>query len=331
MKKRKPSLLDKVAAEQAAAPSLFLVSTEEEGNKEMERRGEFTAERLMESRPTIYRALVDGLGQGLGVRQLCRAYRVSHHTVAAVMARESSTVATLKERTVATLRTFGRLAADRLLDEVDQIPIQSLPIALGIAVEKAELLAGGATSRIEHLEAGPTHEDYLQLISGKVIEAEIIPATGLRGETDSLKGAAEPFEVDGAVQAEPVLVDAETVPAAGLTLLPGQSFPGTLPTRNDENDASPDEQSGSSEVSYSVEDQTATPSATLPAGLEPHIEGSKSILGHPGASDETTSAVPAGKIKTGRAAGSTGSRASKSKRTEGGRGSQKSAAVSRGH
>jgi hypothetical protein len=327
MKKRKPSLLDKVAAEQAAAPSLFLVSTEEEGNKEMERRGEFTAERLMESRPTIYRALVDGLGQGLGVRQLCRAYRVSHHTVAAVMARESSTVATLKERTVATLRTFGRLAADRLLDEVDQIPIQSLPIALGIAVEKAELLAGGATSRIEHLEAGPTHEDYLQLISGKVIEAELVPATGLKGEQVSQKEN----DASAAVQAEPVLVDAEMVPAAGPTLLRGQSFPGTLPTGNDENHASPDEQSGASEASVSVGAEGATPIDTLPAGLEPHIEESKSIVGHPESSEIVQSGPATKKSKASSAAGPAAGARKIKKRTEGGRGSQKSAAVSRGH
>jgi hypothetical protein len=327
MKKRKPSLLEVEAAKAAAAPSLFLVSTEEEGNQEMERRGEFTAERLMDSRPTIYRALVDGLGQGLGVRQLCRAYRVSHHTVAAVMARESSTVATLKERTVATLRTFGRLAADRLLDEVDQIPIQSLPIALGIAVEKAELLAGGATSRIEHLEAGPTHEDYLQLISGKVIEAELVPPTGLKGEDVSIKE----IEESAAVQAGGVLVDAETVPAAGITLLPGQVSPGTLPTGNDENHASPDEQSGSFEASYSVDAAGATPSDTLPAVSGGPDEGTKSILGHPGASDETPIEMPGEKIETGRAAGPAAGIRKIKKRTEGGRGSQKSAAVSRGH
>jgi hypothetical protein len=330
MKKRKPSLLDQVAAEQAAAPSLFLDEVSK-GVDKMEKAGEFTAERLMESRPAIYRAIVEGHAQGLGIRQLCRAYSVSHHTVAVVLAREPKAIATLKEGTISTLRTFAKLAADRLLDEVNDIPIQQLAVPLGISIDKAQLLDGGATSRIEHTETGPTHDDYLKLISGEVIEAEIIPATGLRGETDSLKGAAEPFEVAAAVQAGGVLVDAEPVPAAGPALLPGQVSLGTIPTGNDENDASPDEQSGISEASYSVGVEDATPSATLPAGLEPHIEGSKSILGHPGASDETTSAVPAGKIKTGRAAGSTGSRASKSKRTEGGRGSQKSAAVSRGH
>lgn len=260
-KRSKPSLLEEVAADEAAAPSLFLVDSQEEGTENMEKRGEFTAERLMESRPTIYRAIVDGLGQGLGVRQLCRAYRVSHHTVAAVMSRESNAIATVKERTVATLRTFGRLAADRLLDEVDQIPIQSLPIALGIAVEKAELLSGGATSRIEHADSGPTHEDYLRLISGKVIEAELVPATGLQGEEVAQK-SADPVAV---VQAEPFEVAAAGAEAGLVLALPAAA---EIPTGSHENHATPDEQSGVLADSYSVEPLPATHDATHSDGFE---------------------------------------------------------------
>jgi len=305
-KRSKHSLLDQVAADEAAAPSLFLISTEEEGNQEMERRGEFTAERLMESRPTIYRAIVDGLGQGLGVRQLCRAYRVSHHTVAAVMARESQAVATLKERTVSVLRTFGRLAADRLLDEVDKIPIQSLPIALGIAVEKAELLAGGATSRIETIESGPTHDDYLRMISGRVIEAELVPATGLEGEEVAQKG-----DEAGAAAAIAVQAGAD----AGLVLaLP--STAGDL-TGNHENQATPDEQSDDLTGSVSVDAESATHPATLPEGFGAVQEAIRDT-------QETRQRVD-GDETTGESA--------ETRRTpkEGGRGSANSRRVSGGH
>jgi hypothetical protein len=316
-KRSKPSLLDQVAADESAAPSLFLVSTEEEGNQEMERRGEFTAERLMESRPTIYRAIVDGLGQGLGVRQLCRAYRVSHHTVAAVMARESAAVATLKERTVSVLRTFGRLAADRLLDEVDQIPIQSLPIALGIAVEKAELLSGGATSRIEHAESGPTHEDYLRIIQGKVIEAEVLPATGFEGEEAPQK-EADPAAL---VQAEPFEVSA---PAAGLALLPGVSSAALIPTGISEKPSAPDEQSDGLTGSDSVAAGIATHLDTLSASSEavedgqPATQEASQHVESTGMTHEATTTT--GAIKRARRT-----------RTEGGRGSVKSRRVSGGH
>jgi hypothetical protein len=313
-KRSKPSLLDQVAADEAAAPSLFLVSTEEEGNQEMERRGEFTAERLMESRPTIYRAIVDGLGQGLGVRQLCRAYRVSHHTVAAVMARESQAVATVKERTVSVLRTFGRLAADRLLDEVDQIPIQSLPIALGIAVEKAELLSGGATSRIEHSESGPTHEDYLRMIQGKVIEAELVPATGFEGEEVAQK-EADPAAL---VQAEPFEVSAPAI------LLPGVSSAAVVPTGISENNATPDEQSGDLTASDSVEAAPATHLDTHSASFEA-VEDGQPATQETRHNVEDVESVNDATTTTGER-----KRARKA-RTEGGRGSSKSRRVSGGH
>jgi hypothetical protein len=316
-KRTKHSLLDQVAAEESATPSLFLVSSEEEGNQEMERRGEFTAERLMESRPTIYRAIVDGLGQGLGVRQLCRAYRVSHHTVAAVMARESQAVATLKERTVSVLRTFGRLAADRLLDEVDQIPIQSLPIALGIAVEKAELLAGGATSRIEHTESGPTHEDYIRMISGNVIEAELVQEIGFKGEEVAQKEA----DSDAEVKAGASELQAEPVPAV---LLPGISPAALVPTGNDWNMMTPDEQSGDLQASVSVEPAPATRSATHSADSEPYSDADPGDQ-EPGQRVETVEAVQAAeKIKGGRGR-------ARRPRTEGGRGSANSRRVSGGH
>jgi hypothetical protein len=322
-KRSKSSLLDQVAADEAAAPSLFLVNTEEEGNQEMERRGEFTAERLMESRPTIYRALVDGLGQGLGVRQLCRAYRVSHHTVAAVMARESQAVATLKERTVSVLRTFGRLAADRLLDEVDQIPIQSLPIALGIAVEKAELLAGGATSRIEHTESGPTHDDYIRMISGKVIEAEVVPI-GLEGEEVAQKSADPGAAVQAggaAVQAGPFEVSAAGAESGLVLALPSAA---EIPTGNSENPAAPDEQSDGLTGSDSVEAGIATHSATHSASFEAVEDG------QPATQEPAQRVEDAG--TTHEATTTTGEREQAPRpRTEGGRGSAKSRRVSGGH
>lgn len=323
MKKRPASLLEVEAAKAAAAPVLFLDEVSK-GVARMEKAGEFTAERLMESRPAIYRAIVEGYAQGLGIRQLCRAYSVSHHTVAVVLAREPKAVATLKEGTISTLRTFAKLAADRLLDEVNDIPIQQLAVPLGISIDKAQLLDGGVTSRIEHTETGPTHEDYLNLISGTVIEAEILPATGLRGGTDSLKGIEDGSAAGAAVQAEAI----EAVPAAGLA---GGSFPGTIPTGTSEITRSPDEQSGDSDASNSLEAGDATPFATLSDPSEPLIEGSKSILGAPGAPEIDQIEQPAGKMKARRAGGSTAGAMKAKSPTEGGRGSQKSAAVSRGH
>jgi hypothetical protein len=233
------------------------------------------------------------------------------------MARESAAVATLKERTVSVLRTFGRLAADRLLDEVDQIPIQSLPIALGIAVEKAELLSGGATSRIEHADSGPTHEDYLRMISGKVIEAELVPATGFKGEEVAQK-SDDPAAL---VQAEPAAVAA---PGAGLALLPGVSSAALVPTGISENLTAPDEQSGVSEGSYSVEAAPATLSDTQSPSFEAVEDGQP-------ATQETHQRVEDVETAIDATTADGASTRARRTRTEGGRGSAKSRRVSGGH
>jgi hypothetical protein len=240
------------------------------------------------------------------------------------MARESHAVATLKERTVSVLRTFGRLAADRLLDEVDQIPIQSLPIALGIAVEKAELLAGGATSRIEHTESGPTHEDYIRMISGKVIEAEIIPAIGFQGGEVAQKSA----DPGAAVQAEPAAVQAVPLevaaPAAGMALLPGVSHHAEFPTGSPENQSTPDEQSGYLTGSDSVTAQPATLSDTPSASFEA-VEDAKPATQEPAQRVEDAGTTHEATTTTGEREQAPGPR------TEGGRGSAKSRRVSGGH
>jgi hypothetical protein len=239
------------------------------------------------------------------------------------MARESQAVATVKERTVSVLRTFGRLAADRLLDEVDQIPIQSLPIALGIAVEKAELLAGGATSRIEHTESGPTHEDYIRMISGKVIEAEVVPI-GFHGGEVAQKSADPGAAVQAggaAVQAVPLEVSA---PAAGLALLPGVDQSAVIPTGSHEIMSLPDEQSDGLTGSDSVEAGIATHSATHSASFEAVEDG------QPATQEGTQHVESAG--MTHEATTTTGERErAPGPRTEGGRGSAKSRRVSGGH
>jgi hypothetical protein len=232
------------------------------------------------------------------------------------MARESNAIATVKERTVSVLRTFGRLAADRLLDEVDQIPIQSLPIALGIAVEKAELLSGGATSRIEHADSGPTHEDYLRMIYGKVIEAEVVPI-GFQGEEAPQK-EADPVAL---VQAEPLEVSA---PAAESGLVLALPTAGAVPTGSPENLSPSDEQSGVSEGYDSVEAGIATHLDTPSASSEAVEDGQP-------ATQETSQRVEI--VETANDATTTtgSSKAARRSRTEGGRGSAKSRRVSGGH
>lgn len=154
MNRSDDSLIARHAEQVAAAPPLFSEDVLE-ALTSAEARGEYTGERLFTQRPDIYRATVELLGQGVGVRQIARTLRVSHNTIAAVRRREGDTVDTLKEQTVQALARFVGAASERLLEEVHTIKLEALPVALGIATEKLLLLTGQATQRVAHVDEAP--------------------------------------------------------------------------------------------------------------------------------------------------------------------------------
>jgi hypothetical protein len=170
MSRPEDSLIARRAEQVASAPPLF---SEEvlDALASAEARGEFTGERLFSQRPDIYRAVVELLGQGVGVRQIARTLRVSHNTIAAVRHREGQTVDTLKEQTIATLARFVGAASERLLEEVQTIKLESLPVALGIAAEKLLLLSGQATQRIAHVDEAPQVPAFAAWLQEKKADA----------------------------------------------------------------------------------------------------------------------------------------------------------------
>lgn len=169
------SLIARQAAQVAAAPPLFSEDVLE-ALTSAEARGEYTGERLFSQRPDIYRAVVELLGQGVGVRQIARTLRVSHNTIAAVRRREGETVDTLKEGTVQALARFVGAASERLLEEVHTIKIEALPVALGIATEKLLLLTGQATQRVAHVDEAPQVPAFADWLTERRADAIEIPA-----------------------------------------------------------------------------------------------------------------------------------------------------------
>lgn len=147
-----------------------------------ESHGHFTGDRLYNRRPEIYRAVVQLLGQGVGVRQIARTLGVSTNTVAAVRSREGSSIETHKMRAVESLSSFVAAAADRLRDEVHDIAIDKLSVPLGIAVEKLMLLTGQATSRVEHIDAAPAPVDFGEYLESLPTAQAV--EMGLEGQTN---------------------------------------------------------------------------------------------------------------------------------------------------
>ena len=197
------SLFERQAAQVAAAPPLFSADVLE-SLASAEARGEYTGERLFSQRPDIYRAVVELLGQGVGVRQIARTLRVSHNTIAAVRRREGDTVDTLKEQTVQALARFVGAASERLLEEVHMIKLEALPVALGIATEKLLLLTGQATQRVAHVDEAPqvpAFADWLTERRADAIEipAEVAPKEGAAmGYLGDVRGQRASVAGDGA-------------------------------------------------------------------------------------------------------------------------------------
>lgn len=116
-----------------------------------EQRHRFTGE-LVARNVAKYAAIVGALGEGLGVRQIARAFGVSHHTVECIRERESALVATEKERTGRKLRRLVRMSLDALEEALTAGTISAgqLPITAGILIDKSLLWDGQATAIVAH-------------------------------------------------------------------------------------------------------------------------------------------------------------------------------------
>lgn len=142
-----------------------------------ERRGKFTGEIVAKNRER-YASIVRCLAEGIGIRATARAFGCSTHTVQAIRDREGLAIATEKKELSTTLGHFARMASERLVDELDRIPIAQLPVAMGIAIDKKAALDGEASAIVEHRSRRePDPEDiraYLEgLRSGASKSAEV--------------------------------------------------------------------------------------------------------------------------------------------------------------
>lgn len=154
--------------------------------------GSFTGERLAAQEPERYRAIVDALANGLGIRQIARAFKVSPNTVAAVRAREGKTIDTLKTSIANRALLGAEMAVERLIDEMGDIKREALPVVAGILIDKAQLLTGQATSIFGRPEAPQDWESALDSIrqaKGQTIDTTATAGTGIIPHDTQTKGA----------------------------------------------------------------------------------------------------------------------------------------------
>jgi hypothetical protein len=88
----------------------------------------------------------------LGTRRVAEAFGISREVVRALRAEAIRTgeLDQFKEEEGRRLFAMADRLVDRLEDEVDRIPIASVALTMGILIDKAQLLSGAPTMRIQH-------------------------------------------------------------------------------------------------------------------------------------------------------------------------------------
>jgi len=103
----------------------------------------------------IKKSVLEALRSGTGMVAVANEHGLSTHTVAAIRDKAeendpSFNLAAWKKSTAATLSRFLSKGATKLEEQVEQIPLASLPIAIAIAIDKIQALHDQPQTVVEH-------------------------------------------------------------------------------------------------------------------------------------------------------------------------------------
>jgi len=121
---------------------------------------------------------------GVPVTRIAKELGVSYHTITALVRNRPELLEAARDVTAKNWKTLAALGTAELVDRLPEMKDQALSVLAAIATEKSELLAGGATSRIEVVSA-PSADEWGEVVEGVIIEAA--PATGITGQTRAPK------------------------------------------------------------------------------------------------------------------------------------------------
>ena len=192
------------------------------------RNPEFTAVRFFNKYPEKYEQIVSLRAEGLSIKRLCQMFKVSEHTVAAVEKREMKTgnVAMLKQSASMSYRYLAKLGADRLqeilLDPDVKLQPQQLAVMIGVLEDKAALLSGDPTHRID-TSGELSHDKVLNILQRLKDEAKRM---GFDGEKSS--GQKGESVGDGAIDVDCVDVSDAGVSGDAADAVPNDVAPDKL-------------------------------------------------------------------------------------------------------
>jgi AcrR family transcriptional regulator len=121
---------------------------------------------------------------GVPVTRIAKELGVSYHTITALVRNRPELLEAARDVTSKNWKTLAALGTAELVDRLPEMKDQALSVLAAIATEKSELLAGGATSRIEVVSA-PSADEWGEVVEGVIVESA--PATGITGQTRAPK------------------------------------------------------------------------------------------------------------------------------------------------
>jgi len=151
--------------------------------------GVSTGERLLRDRPELYRIAVQLLGQGTGIREIKRLTGLHHRTIEAVMLREGSTIDTHRKELGARALKVAALGVELLEEKIaaGDIKAGELSMAVGILIDKGQVLTGGVTARVEKIEQSQVAAGLERILDDlPVIDAEVIEINSVPGNLDPI-------------------------------------------------------------------------------------------------------------------------------------------------
>ena len=155
---------------------------------------------------------------GVPVTRIASEVGVSYHSVAGLIRNRPDLLDAARDITSKNWRTLAALGTAQLVDRLPEMKDQALSVLAAIATEKAELLSGGATSRVEIVSA-PSADEWMDVVDGVVIESA--PATGITGQTRAPKAhvSTQPPRLEAASGEQPPALECSvSVDAAGVSV-----------------------------------------------------------------------------------------------------------------
>ena len=128
---------------------------------------------LIEQNPDLYRSGAELLSQGYSPKAVSLATGIPLQTTRAMTHFISDYRLIVREATARNLSQSSLRMSEVLLERADKMPIDRVPFALAVTVEKSELLGGAATSRIEHKRVVTREE--LQAMFDALPRAKALP------------------------------------------------------------------------------------------------------------------------------------------------------------